>query len=114
MDRFDIRIQSRRSGKTTRLAEFIIQAEKDTEVDLIVVLGQGSFITNIIRELPEEVVKSKKLRKGSFFHTHEMVAGFKNVKIFYDEISQMSTLDFIRLMNFVKDRPNISLLAFTS
>ena len=114
MGRFDIRVQARRSGKTTRLVKFIIQAEKDTEVDLIVVLGQGSFITNIIRELPEEVVKSKKLRKGYFFHIHEMVAGFKNVKIFYDEISQMSTLDFIRLMNFVKDRPNISLLAFTS
>ena len=114
MDRFDIRVYPRRSGKTTRLAEFIIQAEKDIEVDLVLVLGQGSFITNIIRELPEEVVKSKKLRKGSFFHIHEMVAGFKNVKIFYDEISQMSTLDFIRLMNFVKDRPNISLLAFTS
>lgn len=114
MDRFDVRIKARRSGKTTRLAKFIIQAQKDTEVDLVVVLGGGSYIENILRELPEEVIKSKKLRKGSFFHIHEMVAGFKNVKIFYDEISQVSTLEFIHLMNFVKERPNISLLAFTS
>ena len=114
MDRFDIRVQGRRSGKTTSLVKYIIKAEKDIEVDLVVVLGRGSYIENILRELPEEVIKSKKLRKGSFFHIYEMVAGFKNVKIFYDEISQVSTLEFIHLMNFVKDRPNISLLAFTS
>ena len=76
--------------------------------------GGGSYIENLIRELPEEVIKSKKFRRGSFFRVHEMVAGFKNVKIFYDEISQMSTIEFIHLMNFIKDRPNISLLAFTS
>lgn len=114
MDRFDVRVYPRGSGKTTSLVKFVIQAEKDIEVDLVLVLGGGSYIENLIRELPEEVIKSKKLRRGSFFRAHEMVAGFKNVKIFYDEISQMSTIEFIHLMNFVKDRPNTSLLAFTS
>ncbi len=114
MNRFDVRVYPRRSGKTTSLVEFVIQAEKDIEVDLVLVLGGGSYIENLIRELPEEVFKSKKFRRGSFFYVREIVAGFKNVKIFYDEISQMSTIEFIHLMNFVKDRPNISLLAFTS
>ena len=114
MDRFDIRVYPRRYGKTTSLVKHIIEAEKDVEVDLIIVLGSGSYLENILRELPEEVVKSKKFRKGSFFHIHEMFAGFKSVKIFYDEISQMSTLEFIHLMNLVKERPHISLLAFTS
>ena len=114
MDRFDVRVYPRRSGKTIGLVKRIIRAEKDIEVDLVLVLGGGSYIENLIRDLPEEVIKSKKYRRGSFFRVHEMVAGFKNVKIFYDEISQMSTLEFIHLMNFVKDRPNISLLAFTS
>ena len=114
LDRFDVRVYPRRYGKTTSLVKRIIRAEKDIEVDLVLVLGGGSYIENLIRELPEEVIKSKKFRRGSFFRVHEMVAGFKNVKIFYDEISQMSTIEFIHLMNFVKERPNISLLAFTS
>ena len=114
IDRFDVRVYPRRSGKTTSLVEHLSKAEKDIEVDLVLVLGGGSYIKNLIRELPEEVIKSKKFRRGSLFHVHGMVAGFKNVKIFYDEISQMSTIEFIRLMNFVKERPNISLLAFTS
>ena len=114
MDRFDVRVYPKGSGKTTSLVEHLIEAEKDIEVDLVVVLGRGSYIENLIRELPEEVIKSKKFRRGSFFRVHEMVAGFKNVKIFYDEISHLSTLEFIHLMNFVKGRPNISLLAFTS
>ena len=114
IDRFDVRVYPRRSGKTTSLVKFVIQAEKDIEVDLVLVLGGGSYIENLIRDLPEEVIKSKKFRRGSFFRVHEMVVGFKNVKIFYDEISQMSTIEFIHLMNFVKERPNISLLAFTS
>ena len=114
MDRFDIRVYPRRYGKTTSLVKHIIEAEKDVEVDLVLVLGNGYYLENIFRELPEVVTKSKKFRRGSFFHIHEIVAGFKNVKIFYDEISQVSTLEFIHLMNFVKERPNISLLAFTS
>ena len=114
LDRFDVRVYPRRSGKTIGLVKRIIRAEKDIEVDLVLVLGRGSYIENLIRGLPEEVIKSKKFRRGSFFRVHEMVAGFKNVKIFYDEISQMSTIEFIHLMNFVKERPNISLLAFTS
>ena len=114
MDRFEVRVYPRRSGKTTTLVKHIIRAEKDVETDLVVVLGGGSYIENILREIPEEVIKSGKFRRGSFFHIHEIVAGFKNVKIFYDEISQMSTIEFIHLMNFVKERPNISLLAFTS
>ena len=114
MDRFDIRVYPRGSGKTTSLVKHIIRAEKDVETDLVVVLGGGSYIENILRELPREVVKSRKFRRGSFFHIHEIVAGFKNVKIFYDEISLVSTIEFIHLMNFVKERPNISLLAFTS
>ena len=114
MDRFDVRVYPRRYGKTTSLSKRIIKAEKDSEVDLVVVLGVNSYIENILKELPEEVIKSRKFRKGSLFHIHEIVAGFKNVKIFYDEISQMSTIEFIHLMNFVKERPNISLLAFTS
>lgn len=114
MNRFDVRVYPRRYGKTTSLVKHIVDAERDSEVDLVVVLGMGSFIENILRELPEEVVKSRKFRRGSFFHIHEIVAGFKNVKIFYDEISQLSIIEFINLMNFVKERPNISLLAFTS
>ena len=114
IDRFEVRVYPRRSGKTASLVKHIIRAEKDVETDLVVVLGGGSYIENILRELPEEVIKSRKFRKGSFFHIHEMVAGFKNVKIFYDEISRVSTIEFINLMNFVKERPNISLLAFTS
>ena len=114
MNRFDVRVYPRRYGKTTILGKHIVDAEKDSEVDLVVVLGMGSFIENILRELPEEVVKSRKFRQGSFFRIHEIVVGFRNVKIFYDEISQLSTLEFINLMNFVKERPNISLLAFTS
>lgn len=114
MDRFDVRVYPRRYGKTTSLVKHIVDAERDSEVDLVVVLGMGSFIENILRELPEEVVKSRKFRRGSFFHIHEIVVGFRNVKIFYDEISQLSTIEFIHLMNFVKERPNISLLAFTS
>ena len=114
MNRFDVRAYPRRYGKTTSLVEHLVKAEKDIEVDLVLVLGGGSYIGNLIRELPEEVIKSKKFRRGSFSSVHEMVAGFKNVKIFYDEISQLSTIEFIHLMNFVKERPNISLLAFTS
>ena len=115
LDRFDVRVSPRRSGKTTKLVEHLVKAEKDIEVDLVLVLGRyGSVVDHILRELPEEVIKSRKFRSGSFFHIHEMVAGFTNVKIFYDEISQLSTLEFIHLMNFVKERPNISLLAFTS
>ena len=114
LDKFDVRVYPRRSGKTTSLVKHIIRAEKDVETDLVVVLGGASYIENLIRELPEEVIKSKKFRRGMFFHIHEMVAGFKNVKVFYDEISQLSTIEFIHLMNFVKERPNISLLAFTS
>ena len=114
MDRFNIRVYPRGSGKTTSLAKHIIRAEKDVETDLVVVLGGGSYIKNILRELPEEVTKSRKFRRGGLFNTHEIVAGFKNVKIFYDEISSISTIEFIHLMNFVKERPNISLLAFTS
>ena len=114
MDRFDVRVYPRRSGKTTSLVNHVIRAEKDVETDLVVVLGGGSYIENILRELPEEVTKSKKFRRGSFFNIREIVAGFKNVKIFYDEISSISTIEFIHLMNFVKERPNISLLAFTS
>lgn len=114
MDRFDVRVYPRRYGKTTSLVKRIIKAEKDIEVDLVLVLGTGSFIENILRELPKEVIKSRKFRRGSFFRVHEIVAGFRNVKIFYDEISQLSTIEFINLMNFVKERPNISLLAFTS
>ena len=113
MDRFDVRVYPRRYGKTTSLVKRIIRAGKDIEVDLVLVLGGGSYVENLIRDLPEEVIKSKKFRRGSLFRVHEMVAGFKNVKIFYDEISQMSTIEFIHLMNFIKDRPNISLLAFT-
>lgn len=115
MGGFDIRVYPRRYGKTTSLAKHIIKAEKDSEVDLVVLLGGFSRVTeNLLRELPEELFKSRKFRRGSFFHIHEIVAGFKNVKIFYDEISLMSTIEFIHLMNFVKERPNISLLAFTS
>lgn len=114
MDRFDVRVYPRRYGKTTILGKHIVDAEKDIEVDLVVVLGGGSFIENILRELPKEVIESRKFRRGSLFRLHNMIVGFKNVKIFYDEISQLSTIEFIHLMNFVKDRPNISLLAFTS
>ena len=114
MDRFDVRVYPRRSGKTTSLVNHVIRAEKDVETDLVVVLGGGSYIENILRELPEEVTKSRKFRRGCFFNIREIVAGFKNVKIFYDEISSISTIEFIHLMNFVKERPNISLLAFTS
>lgn len=80
MDRFDVRVYPRRYGKTTSLVEHIIKAEKDVETDLVVVLGGGSYIENILRELPEEVIKSRKFRRGSFFHIHEMVAGFKKYK----------------------------------
>lgn len=114
MDRFNVRVYPRKYGKTASLVKHIIIAEKDIEVDLVIVLGRGSYIENILRGLPEEVIKSRKFIKGCFFNVREMVAGFKNVKIFYDEISQMSTIEFIHLMNFVKERPNISLLAFTS
>lgn len=53
MDRFDIRVYPRRYGKTTSLVKYIIKAEKDIETDLVVVLGGGSYIENILRELPE-------------------------------------------------------------
>ena len=115
MDRFEVRVYPRRSGKTTSLVKHIIRAEKDIEVDLVLVLGRyGSVLYHILGELPEEVIKSKKFRSGYFFHINEMVARFTNVKIFYDEINQASTIEFIQLMNFVKERPNISLLAYTS
>lgn len=114
MDRFEVRVYPRRYGKTTSLVKHIIKAEKDVEVDLVLVLGSGSYLTNFLRELPEEVIKSRKFKSGSFFRFQEMTAGFTNVKIFYDEISSITTIEFIHLMNFVKERPNISLLAFTS
>ena len=114
MDRFNVRVYPRKYGKTASLVKHIIIAEKDIEVDLVIVLGRGSYIENILRGLPEEVIKSRKFIKGCFFNVREMIAGFKNVKIFYDEIGSVSTIDFIRLMNFVKERPHISLLAFTS
>lgn len=44
MDRFDVRVYPRRYGKTTSLIKHIIRAEKDDEVDLVVVLGRGVLI----------------------------------------------------------------------
>ena len=40
MDRFEVRVYPRRSGKTTSLVKHIIRAEKDVETDLVVVLGE--------------------------------------------------------------------------
>lgn len=49
LDRFDVRVYPRRSGKTTSLVNHVIRAEKDVETDLVVVLGGGSYIENILR-----------------------------------------------------------------
>ena len=43
MDRFDVRVYPRRSGKTTSLVEHLVKAEKDIEVALVLVLG-GRFL----------------------------------------------------------------------
>ena len=82
MDRFDVRVYPRRSGKTTSLVEHLVKAEKDIEVDLVLVLGRFDNITeNLLRELPEEVIKSGKFRRGSFFNIPKTIKSMVAISI---------------------------------
>lgn len=115
MDRFDIRIQSRRSGKTTKLQQLIEDEVVKGESKVIAMAVTHNCLKNLTRGISKETKLSSYYSEVIFRNDGlKRLRGLGKVKIFFDEIYLLEIYELEQLRMEVAFNPNIELISYTS
>ena len=119
MDRFDIRIQARRSGKTPKLQQLFEEEVAKGEFKVIAMAVNHNCLKNFVREINKDAYLSNNYSELSFRSVGaegiaHRLRGLKNIKIFFDEIYLMEDFEIEALARFVSENRNIELISYTS
>ena len=119
MDRFDIRVQARRSGKTTKLQQLIEDEVAKGESKVIAMAMTHNCLKNLTGGISKEIRQSNKYSELSFRSVGSeslrfRLKGLQNTKIFFDEIYLLDDIELDNLVRLVEENRNIELISYTS
>ena len=115
MYRFDIRIQARRSGKTTKLQQLIEDEVAKGVSKVIAMAVTHNCLNNLTRGITKETKLSNNYSELSFRSDGlKRLRGLGKVKIFFDEIYLLEIYELEQLQMEVALNPNIGLISYTS
>ena len=119
MDRFDIRVQARRSGKTTKLQQLIEDEVAKGESKVIAMAVTHNCLKNLTRDISKETKLSNNYSELSFRGVGAdglrlRLKGLQNIKIFFDEIYLLEELELYNLLRLIEENRNIELISYTS
>ena len=119
MDRFDVRVYPRRSGKTTKLQHLIEDEVAKGESKVIAMAMTHNCLKNLIGGISKEIRQSNKYSELSFRSIGSeslrfRLKGLQNTKIFFDEIYLLDDIELDNLVRLVEENRNIELISYTS
>ena len=119
MDRFDIRIMGRRSGKTTKLQQLIEEEVTKGESKVIAMAVTHNCLNNLTRDINKETKLNNNYSELSFRSVGAAglrlkLQGIKNIKIFFDEIYLLDSFEWNKLFKLIEENRNIELISYTS
>lgn len=119
LDRFDVRIMGRRSGKTTKLQQLIKEEVTKGESKVIAMAVTHNCLKNLTRDISKEIKLSNNYSELSFRGVGAdglrlRLKGLQNIKIFFDEIYLLDGIELGSLLRLVEENRNIELISYTS
>lgn len=119
IDRFDVRIMGRRSGKTTKLQQLIKEEVTKGEIKVIAMAVTHNCLKNLTRDISKEIKLSNNYSELSFRGVGAdglrlRLKGLQNIKIFFDEIYLLEELELYNLLRLIEENRNIELIIYTS
>ena len=115
MDRFDIRVYPRGSGKTTKLQQLITDEVAKGGSKVIAMAVTHTCLKNLTGGISKEIRQSNKYSELSFRSVGlKRLRGLGKVKIFFDEIYLLEIYELKQLQMEVALNPNIELISYTS
>lgn len=119
MDRFEVRIEARRTGKTTKLQQLIGDEVAKGESKVIAMAVTHNCLKNLTGGISKEIRQSNKYSELSFRSVggeglRFRLKGLQNTKIFFDEIYLLEEFEIYNLVRLVEENRNIELISYTS
>ena len=119
IDRFDVRIMGRRSGKTTKLQQLIEEEVTKGESKVIAMAVTHNCLNNLTRDINKETKLNNNYSELSFRSVGAAglrlkLQGIKNIKIFFDEIYLLDSFEWNKLFKLIEENRNIELISYTS
>lgn len=119
MNRFNIIIQARRLGKTTKLQQLIEDEVAKGESKVIAMAMTHNCLKNLTRGISKEAKLSNNYSELSFRSIGAdglrfRLRGLQNIKIFFDEIYLLDDIELANLLKLVEENRNIELISYTS
>ena len=119
MDRFDVRVYPRRSGKTTKLLQLIEEEITKGKSKVIAMAVTHTCLNNLTRDISKEIKLSNNYSELSFRSVGAnglrlRLKGIQNIKIFFDEIYLLDNTELDSLLRLIEENRNIELISYTS
>lgn len=116
MDRFDVRIMGRRSGKTSKLRQLIEEEVAKGEYKVIAMATTYNCLKNLTIDIGEETKHNKNYQELSFRASGGLTTlrGLGKIKIFFDEIYLLDYAELEQLQAELMLNPNIELISYSS
>ena len=119
MGRFDIRVQARRSGKTSKLQQLITDEVAKGDSKVIAMAVTHTCLKNLTGGISKETKLSNNYSELSFRSVggeglRFRLKGLQNTKIFFDEIYLLDDIELDNLVRLVEENRNIELISYTS
>ena len=119
LDRFEVRIMGRRSGKTTKLQQLIEEEITKGKSKVIAMAVTHTCLNNLTRDISKEIKLSNNYSELSFrsFGANGLrlrLKGIQNIKIFFDEIYLLDNTELDSLLRLIEENRNIELISYTS
>ena len=119
MDRFDVRVYPRRSGKTTKLLQLIEEEITKGKSKVIAMAVTYTCLNTLTRDISKEIKLSNNYSELSFRSVGAnglrlRLKGIQNIKIFFDEIYLLDNTELDSLLRLIEENRNIELISYTS
>ena len=115
MGRFDIRVQARRSGKTSKLQQLITDEVAKGDSKVIAMAVTHTCLKNLTRGINKETKLSNNYSELIFRSDGlKRLRGLGKVEIFFDEIYLLEIYELEQLRMEVALNSNIELISYTS
>ena len=119
LDRFDVRIMGRRSGKTTKLQQLIGEEVAKGESKVIAMAMTHDCLKMLTRDISKETKLSNNYSELGYRSVgaeglRHRLKGIQNIKIFFDEIYLLDAIELDRLVMLIEENRNIELISYTS
>lgn len=119
LNRFDIRIMGRRTGKTTKLQQLIEEEVAKGGSKVIAMAVTHNCLKNLTWGISREIKLSNNYSELIFGSVGAeslrfRLRGIQNIKIFFDEIYLLDAVELEKLQMEVALNPYIELISYTS